>query len=54
MKGKDIQNQREEISDLEQRLQTKVAESKALRTQLQILQSKYEECLNELQNNESG
>lgn len=54
MKGKDIQNQREEISDLETRLQQKVNELKGIRSQLSVLQTRYEECMAELDQNQAG
>ena len=48
MKNKDIANLREEVSDLENRLQVKVNELKTTKGQLQIVQSRYEESLEEL------
>lgn len=48
MKGKDLQNQREDISDLETRLGLKTNELKSMRGQHQILQNRYEECMAEL------
>jgi predicted nucleic acid-binding Zn-ribbon protein len=37
MKGKDLQNQRDEISDLETRLQQKLNELKSVRSQIAVL-----------------
>lgn len=54
LKGKDIQNHREEQSDLEARLQQKQNELKSMRAQNQVLQSRYEECMAELDQNENG
>lgn len=48
MKNKDIANLREEVNDLENRLQVKVNELKTTKGQLQIVQSRYEESLEEL------
>ena len=50
LKGKDIQNQLEDIQDLETRLQQKTNELKSLRSQHQILQNRYEETMAELDN----
>lgn len=54
LKGKDVQNHREEQSDLEARLQQKQNELKSMRAQNQVLQSRYEECMAELDQNENG
>ena len=49
-----MQNQREEQSDLEQKLQIKQNELKTMRSQMQVLQTKYEECMAELEQNQDG
>lgn len=48
MKNKDISNYREENNDLETRLQAKTNELKTTKSQLQVIQSRYEESLQEL------
>ena len=54
MKNKDIATLREDNTDLEQRLTTKTSELRSLKTQLQVTQSRYEECQSELDNLQSG
>ena len=54
MKGKDIQNQREEISDLEARLTQKQNELKTVRSQLQVLQQRYDEAMSNADENQAG
>jgi predicted nucleic acid-binding Zn-ribbon protein len=54
MKNKDISNYREENNDLDSRLQQKTTELRTLKTQLQVVQSRYEEVLQELDNQQSG
>ena len=48
MKNKDISNYREENNDLETRLQAKTNELQTTKSQLQVIQSRYEESLQEL------
>ena len=48
MKNKDITNLREEVTDLEARLAQKTNEVKTARQQHQILQSRLEEAMSEL------
>jgi len=45
MKNKDISNYREENNDLETRLNAKINEHKTTKSQLQVIQSRYEESL---------
>jgi len=45
MKNKDMSNYREENNDLETRLHAKINELKMTKSQLQIIQSRYEENL---------
>lgn len=54
MKGKDIQNQRDEISDLETRLSQKQNELKTVRSQLQVLQQRYDEAMANADENQTG
>lgn len=51
MKGKDIQNQRDEISDMETRLTQKQNELKTVRSQLQVLQTRYDEAMSNVDEN---
>ena len=54
MKGKDIQNQRDEISDMETRLTQKQNELKTVRSQLQVLQTRYDEAMSNEDENQTG
>mmetsp|Transcript_14308 Transcript_14308/g.19418 ORF Transcript_14308/g.19418 Transcript_14308/m.19418 type:complete len:83 (+) Transcript_14308:584-832(+) len=50
MKTKDLANQREEVADLEQRLSGKTSELRSVKSQLQVLQTRFDEAQQEIEN----
>ena len=50
MKNKDVANYREEVAEHESRLTSKTNEMRALKTQLQIIQSRYDEATQQIDN----
>ena len=54
MKNKDIANYREETADLESRLAAKTNELRTVKTQMQVVQSRYEEAMQEIDQLQAG
>lgn len=54
MKNKDVANLREEVSDYETRFTAKSNELRSVKTQLQVMQQRYEEAMQEIDNLQSG
>ena len=54
MKNKDVANYREEAADLESRLGAKTNELRTVKTQMQVVQSRYEEAMQEVDQLQAG